>query len=135
MSTSTGAVKTTLYNLNVLNQLAMACIESLRPEDRGTENQFRFTVTRKTLEDNIQSLSDDGEFSTADFRRTEALRRFIGVLCTLLGVKSEDTITNHIDALINRGVVNDVKNLTSLNIKNENGNGAVLQLGRACRVR
>lgn len=57
-----------------------ACIESLRPEDRGTENQFRFTVAmlcviydvaRKTLEDNIQSLSDDGEFSTADFRRTE----------------------------------------------------------------
>lgn len=57
-----------------------SCIESLRPEDRGTENQFRFTVAmlcviygvaRKTLEDNIQSLSDDGEFSTADFRRTE----------------------------------------------------------------
>lgn len=57
-----------------------ACIESLRPEDRGTENQFRFTVAmlcviydvaRKTLEDNIKSLSDDGEFSTADFRRTE----------------------------------------------------------------
>lgn len=57
-----------------------ACIESLRPEDRGTERQFWFTVAmmcviydvaRKTLEDNIQSLSDDGEFSTADFRRTE----------------------------------------------------------------
>ena len=47
------------------------------------------------------------------------------MLCTLLGVKSENTITNHVDALINRGVVNDVKNLTSLNIKNENGNGAV----------
>ena len=27
VSTSTGAVKTTFYNLNVLNQLAMACIE------------------------------------------------------------------------------------------------------------
>ena len=27
VSTSTGAVKTTLYNLNVLNQLAMACID------------------------------------------------------------------------------------------------------------
>ena len=57
-----------------------ACIESLDPKDRGTENHFRFTaamlcviygVARKTLEDNIQSLSDDGEFSTADFRRTE----------------------------------------------------------------
>lgn len=28
MSTSTGAVKTTLYNLNVLNQLAMVCIDN-----------------------------------------------------------------------------------------------------------
>jgi len=28
VSTSTGAVKTTLYNLNVLNQLAMACIDN-----------------------------------------------------------------------------------------------------------
>ena len=57
-----------------------ACIESLRPEDRGTERQFWFTVAmlcviygvaRKTLEDNIQSLSEDGEFSTAEIRRTE----------------------------------------------------------------
>ena len=35
------------------------------------------------------------------------------------GVKSENTITNHVQALINRGVVDDVKNLTSLNIKND----------------
>ena len=28
VSTSTGAVKTTFYNLNVLNQLAMACIDN-----------------------------------------------------------------------------------------------------------
>ena len=57
-----------------------ACIESLRPEDKGTERQFWFTakmlceifdVARKTLEDNIQSLSDDGEFSMAEFRHTE----------------------------------------------------------------
>lgn len=57
-----------------------ACIESLRPEDRGTERQFWFTVAmlcviygvaRKTLEDNIQSLLEDGELSMADFRRTE----------------------------------------------------------------
>ena len=37
---------------------------------------------------------------------------------------SESGLYN-VQALINRGVVNDVKNLTSLNIKNENGNGAV----------
>ena len=33
MSTSTGAVKTTLYNLNVLNQLAMACIDNEKLND------------------------------------------------------------------------------------------------------
>lgn len=61
-------------------------------------------------------------------RGTERQFRFTrALLCTLLGVKSENTITNHIDVLINRGVVNDVKNLTSLNIKNENGNGRLLR--------
>ena len=67
----------------------------------------------------IESLDPKDRGTERQFRFTRAL------LCTLLGVKSENTITNHIDALINRGVVNDVKNLTSLNIKNENGNGAV----------
>ena len=85
VSTSTGAVKTTFYNLNVLNQLAMACIASLDSKDRGTERQFRFTRA---------------------------------LLCTLLGVKSENTITNHVQSLINRGVINDVKNLTSLTMAN-----------------
>lgn len=33
MSTSTGAVKTTLYNLNVLNQLAMVCIDNEKLND------------------------------------------------------------------------------------------------------
>ena len=61
----------------------------------------------------IASLDPKDRGTERQFRFTRAL------LCTLLGVKSENTITNHIDALINRGVVNDVKNLTSLNIKNE----------------
>ena len=74
-----GASLNPLFDFHAVHN-GEACIESLRPEDRGTENQFRFTVAmlcviygvaRKTLEDNIQSLSDDGEFSTADFRRTE----------------------------------------------------------------
>ena len=81
-------IQTEPKNLASANQLfdfhavhnGEACIESFDPKDRGTENHFRFTaamlcviygVARKTLEDNIQSLSDDGEFSTADFRRTE----------------------------------------------------------------
>ena len=67
----------------------------------------------------IASLDPKDRGTERQFRFTRAL------LCTLLGVKSENTITNHVQALINRGVINDVKNLTSLNIKNENGNGAV----------
>lgn len=47
-----------------------SCIESLRPEDRGTERQFWFTVAmmcvifgvaERTLRDNIESLIEDGE--------------------------------------------------------------------------
>ena len=67
----------------------------------------------------IESFDPKDRGTERQFRFTRAL------LCTLLGVKSENTITNHVQALINRGVINDVKNLTSLNIKNENGNGAV----------
>lgn len=49
-----------------------ACIESLRPEDRGTERQFWFTVAmfvdtfdeqRRTIERNIESLIEDQEVS------------------------------------------------------------------------
>lgn len=72
MSTSTGAVKTTLYNLNVLNQLAMACIESLRPEDRGTERQFWFTVamlcvifacSADTIRRRVETLVNTGDIN------------------------------------------------------------------------
>lgn len=91
ISASVESVSASDFNFNAVHN-GEACIESLRPEDKGTERQLRFTRA---------------------------------LLCTLLGVKSENTITNHVDTLINRGVVNDVKNLTSLNIKNENGNGAV----------
>ena len=91
LDTTVSSNSQSLFDFNAEHN-GEACIESLRPEDRGTEHQFWFTRA---------------------------------LLCTLLGVKSENTITNHIDALINRGVVNDVKNFTSLNIKNGNGNGAV----------
>lgn len=69
----------TLFDFNAEHN-GVQCIASLRPEDRGTERQFWFTakmlceifeIARKTLEDNIQSLSDDGEFSMAKFRHTE----------------------------------------------------------------
>ena len=77
----------------------------------------------KRLEHNgeacIASLDQKDRGTERQFRFTRAL------LCTLLGVKSENTITNHVQALINFAMVNDIKNLTSLTIKNENGNGAV----------
>ena len=65
-----------------------ACIESLRPEDRGTERQFWFTRA---------------------------------LLCTLLGVKSVNTIDNHVEALIKRGVVTVVRNLTTVKLSNSAG--------------
>ena len=49
----------------------------------------------------IASLDPKDRGTERQFRFTRAL------LCTLLGVKSEDTITNHVQALINRGVIND----------------------------
>ena len=76
-----------LFDFNAVHN-GEACIESLRPEDRGTERQFRFTRA---------------------------------LLCTLLGVKSENTITNHVDALISRGVVTVVKNLTTVKLSNSAG--------------
>lgn len=65
-----------------------SCIESLNPEDRGTERQFWFTskmlctifdVARKTLEDNLQSLIDDGELVSAEFRRDAKILDLNGV--------------------------------------------------------
>lgn len=64
------------------------CIESMKPEDTGTEHQFWFT--RQMLRE-------------------------------IFGVKSEDTITNHVEALINRGVVTVAKNLATVRITNTVG--------------
>lgn len=54
----------------------------------------------------IESFDPKDRGTERQFRFTRAL------LCTLLGVKSENTITNHVQALINRGVIDNVKNLT-----------------------
>lgn len=47
------------------------------------------------------------------------------MLRDIFDVKSDNTIANHVEVLLNRGVVNELKNLSSLNVKNESGNGAV----------
>ena len=69
----------------------------------------------------IESLDPKDRGTERRFRFTRAL------LCTLLGVKSENTITNHVQALINRGVVTDVKNLTSVMLPDSLGRGGVYQ--------
>ena len=58
-------------------------------------------------------------------RGTERQLRFTrALLCTLLGVKSEDTITNHVDKLLKRGVIDNTKNLVLL--KSEHGRETTL---------
>ena len=63
----------------------------------------------------VESLNPKDRGTERQFRFTRAL------LCTLLGVKSENTITNHVQSLINRGVVTVVKNLTTVQITNSAG--------------
>ena len=89
------------------------------------------TMLDSTVSSNSQELFDfnaihNGEHCIASLdpkdRGTERRFRFTrALLCTLLGVKSENTITNHVDALINRGVVSVVKNLTTVKLSNSAG--------------
>ena len=63
----------------------------------------------------IESLDPKDRGTERRFRFTRAL------LCTLLGVKSEDTITNHVDKLLKRGAVTATKNLVTVKIANSVG--------------
>lgn len=76
-----------IFNFNAEHN-GVQCIESTRPEDRGTEHQYWFT--RQMLRE-------------------------------LFDVKSDNTITNHVDILVNRGVLDVVKNLTTSPVINSNG--------------
>ena len=66
----------------------------------------------------IASLNPEDRGTERQFRFTRAL------LCTLLGVKSEDTITAHVDKLLKRGVVTETRNLVSVMLSDS--------LGREC---
>lgn len=66
----------------------------------------------------IESLDPKDKWTERQFWFTRAL------LCTLLGVKSEDTITNHVDKLLKRGVVTETRNLVSVMLSDS--------LGREC---
>lgn len=63
----------------------------------------------------IASLDPKDRGTERQFRFTRAL------LCTLLGVKSDNTISNHIESLLKRGVIEVVKNLTTLKIPTNGG--------------
>ena len=63
----------------------------------------------------IESLDPKDRGTERRFRFTRAL------LCTLLGVKSEDTITNHVDKLLKRGAIEVTKNLVTLKIPTNSG--------------
>lgn len=67
----------------------------------------------------IESLDPKDKGTERQFRFTRAL------LCTLLGVKSEDTITNHVDKLLKRGVVTETKNLVSVMLPDSLGRDCV----------
>lgn len=66
----------------------------------------------------IESFDPKDRGTERQFRFTRAL------LCTLLGVKSVNTIDSHVEALMKRGVVTDVRNLTSVMLPDS--------LGREC---
>ena len=66
----------------------------------------------------IESLDPKDRGTERQFRFTRAL------LCTILGVKSEDTITAHVDKLLKRGVVTETRNLVSVMLSDS--------LGREC---
>ena len=80
----------------------------------NSQELFDFNATHNG-EACIESLDPKDRGTERQFRFTRAL------LCTLLGVKSENTITNHVQALINRGAVTVIKNLVTVKIANSAG--------------
>ena len=83
----------------------------------NSQELFDFNATHNG-EACIASLDPKDRGTERQFRFTRAL------LCTLLGVKSVNTIDNHVEALLKRGVVTDVRNLTSVMLPDS--------LGREC---
>ena len=77
-----------LFDFNATHN-GIQCIESLNPEDKGTENQFWFTAQmfvdiygelRRTIERNIESLLTDEEISMDKNVRTEKIPAMDGKL-------------------------------------------------------
>lgn len=91
MQTSLVLSSSSIFNFNAEHN-GVQCIQSLKPEDQGTEHQVWFTRQ---------------------------------MLCEIYGIKSLNTIDNHVESLIKRGVVTDVKNLTSVMMQDSIGRECV----------
>ena len=89
-----------------------AMLDSIVPSN--SQELFDFNAEHNG-EHCIASLDPKDRGTERQFRFTRAL------LCTLLGVKSDNTISNHIEAFIKRGVIEVVKNLTTLKIPTNGG--------------
>ena len=95
-------------------------IECVSPETNPiattthSEQLFNFNAEHNG-EACIESLDPKDRGTERRFRFTRAL------LCTLLGVKSQDTITNHVYKLLKRGVIEANKNLVTLKIPSQSG--------------
>lgn len=83
-----------LFDFNAEHN-GVKCIESLRPEERGTENQFWWTIvgfvsvfdeSERTIRNNVNSLIEDEEVSEKNFRDASIL--------DLNGVPHKTTIYN-----------------------------------------
>ena len=76
-----------LFDFNAVHN-GEHCIASLDPKDKWTERQFWFTVAmlcviygvaERTLRDNLESIINDGELVSADFRRDASILDISGV--------------------------------------------------------
>ena len=96
------------------NPLATVPNDAVSVSDMTQTSLFDFHAVHNG-EACIESLDPKDRGTERQFRFTRALLR------TLLGVKKEDTITNHVDKLLERGAVTVTKNLVTVKIANSVG--------------
>ena len=102
---------------SVLSSTEIGTLDEQVPAVSETARDFDFHAEHNG-EACIESFDPKDRGTERQFRFTRAL------LCTLLGVKSEDTIASHVDKLLKRGVVTETRNLVSVMLPDS--------LGREC---
>ena len=88
---------------------------SVMLSDSLSRECIKTTLYDLTVFNHLVMRLDTDRGTERQFRFTRAL------LCTLLGVKSEDTITSHVDKLLKRGAVTVTKFLVTVKIANSVG--------------